>query len=37
MPFRRKMNSKASRRNFKSGHKQHGRNFATAMRGGYRI
>lgn len=37
MSMRNKMTRRGSSRNFRRGHKVHGRNFATAMRGGYRI
>jgi len=35
--FRKRMSRHGSDRSFKSGRKIHPRNFATAMRGGYRI
>lgn len=34
---RRKMTRSQSKRSFRSGRRTNGRNFATAMRGGYRI
>lgn len=37
MGFRRKMNKRQSKRNFQKGGRTNGRNFATAMRGGYRL
>lgn len=37
MAFRKKMSRGQSNRNFKKGRKVKGRNFAVAMRGGYRI
>lgn len=37
MGYRRRMTSRQSRKNFRKGAKVHGRNFAEAMRGGYRI
>lgn len=37
MKQRRPMSPKRSRRNFAKGRKVNPRNFATAMRGGYRI
>lgn len=37
MAFRKKMSKSQSKRNFRSGRKVKGRNFATAQRGGYRI
>lgn len=37
MAFRRKMSKSQSRRNFRKGGRVKARNFATAMRGGYRI
>lgn len=37
MPLRKKMNRRQSRKNFRKGARTNGRNFATAMRGGYRI
>lgn len=35
--MRKKMNRRQSGKNFRKGHKVHGRNFETALRGGYRI
>lgn len=37
MAFRKKLSRGKSKKNFRRGGKTHGRNFATAMRGGYRI
>lgn len=37
MGYRRQMTSRQSRKNFRKGAKVNGRNFAEAMRGGYRI
>lgn len=37
MAFRRKMSYRKSKKNFRRGNKVKSRNFATAMRGGYRI
>jgi len=35
--MRKRMNKRQAKRNFRKGAKVHGRNRATAMRGGYRI
>lgn len=35
--MRRRQSRGQARRSFRSGARTHGRNFATAMRGGYRI
>lgn len=37
MAYRRKMSRGSSRRNWRRGTKVKGKNFATAMRGGYRL
>lgn len=37
MPMRRPMSRGEAKRNFRRGAKVNGRNFATAMRGGYRL
>lgn len=37
MAFRRKMNKRQSSKSFRKGGRVKSRNFATAMRGGYRI
>lgn len=35
--YRKAMNKRQAKRNFRSGIRTHGRNFAMAKRGGYRI
>lgn len=37
MAMRKGMSKRKSRKSFRKGRKVNGRNFATAMRGGYRI
>lgn len=37
MAFRKKLNRRQSKRNFRRGGRVKSRNFATAMRGGYRL